>query len=46
MDIEVADLENGIQVENLFAFDKQWSALVEPTKIPRVLKIMKLYDTK
>ena len=31
-DVEVADLEKGIQVENLFAFDKWWSALVEPRK--------------
>ncbi len=32
MDIEVADLKNGIQVKNAFAFDKWWSALVEPRK--------------
>jgi hypothetical protein len=32
MDVEVADLKNGIQVENPFAFGKWRSALVEPRK--------------
>ncbi len=31
-DIEVADLEYGIQVENLFTFGKWWSVQVEPRK--------------
>jgi hypothetical protein len=31
-DVKVADLENGIQAKNPFAFDKWQSALVEPRK--------------
>jgi hypothetical protein len=32
VDVEIADLENGIQVENPFAFVKCQSVLVEPRK--------------
>ncbi len=46
MDIEVADLKNVIQVKNLLAFDKWGSALVEPRKSTRVLKILKPHDPK